>query len=171
MRKRAIDIVISMIGLFGLAPMFVIVAVMIKFDSAGPIFFRQERMGRGLNPFRIIKFRTMTSDMTNTTPSLAIVSSARITRIGRWLRSLKIDELPQLVNVLKGDMSLVGPRPELRRYVELRRHEYEMLLAVRPGMTDPASLAYHDEARRLAHAKDPETVSYTHLTLPTILLV
>jgi lipopolysaccharide/colanic/teichoic acid biosynthesis glycosyltransferase len=156
MRKRAIDIVISMIGLFGLAPMFVIVAVMIKFDSAGPIFFRQERMGRGLNPFRIIKFRTMTSDMTNTTPSLAIVSSARITRIGRWLRSLKIDELPQLVNVLKGDMSLVGPRPELRRYVELRRHEYEMLLAVRPGMTDPASLAYHDEARRLAHAKDPE---------------
>ena len=156
MRKRAIDIVISMIGLFGLAPMFVIVAVLIKFDSAGPIFFRQERMGRGLNPFRIIKFRTMTSDMTNTTPSLAIVSSARITRIGRWLRSLKIDELPQLVNVLKGDMSLVGPRPELRRYVELRRHEYEMLLAVRPGMTDPASLAYHDEARRLAHAKDPE---------------
>ena len=156
MRKRAIDIVISMIGLFGLAPMFVIVAVMIKFDSAGPIFFRQERMGRGLNPFCIIKFRTMTSDMTNTTPSLAIVSSARITRIGRWLRSLKIDELPQLVNVLKGDMSLVGPRPELRRYVELRRHEYEMLLAVRPGMTDPASLAYHDEARRLAHAKDPE---------------
>jgi len=156
MRKRAIDIVISMIGLFGLAPMFVIVAVMIKFDSAGPIFFRQERMGRGLNPFRIIKFRTMTSDMTNTTPSLAIVSSARITRIGRWLRSLKIDELPQLVNVLKGDMSLVGPRPELRRYVELRRHEYEMLLAVRPGMTDPASLAYHDEARRLAHAKEPE---------------
>ena len=109
MRKRAIDIVISMIGLFGLAPMFVIVAVMIKFDSAGPIFFRQERMGRGLNPFCIIKFRTMTSDMTNTTPSLAIVSSARITRIGRWLRSLKIDELPQLVNVLKGDMSLVGP--------------------------------------------------------------
>ena len=156
MRKRAIDIVISMIGLFGLAPMFVIVAVMIKFDSAGPIFFRQERMGRGLNPFRIIKFRTMTSDMTNATPSLAIVSSARITRIGRWLRSLKIDELPQLVNVLKGDMSLVGPRPELRRYVELRRHEYEMLLAVRPGMTDPASLAYHDEARRLAHAKEPE---------------
>jgi len=156
MRKRAIDIVISMIGLVGLAPMFVIVAVAIKLDSAGPIFFRQERMGRGLDPFRIIKFRTMTSEMTNTTSSLAIVSSARITRIGRWLRNLKIDELPQLVNVLKGDMSLVGPRPELRRYVELWRHEYEMLLAVRPGMTDPASLAYHDEARRLAHAKDPE---------------
>ena len=115
MRKRAIDIVISMIGLVGLAPMFVIVAVAIKLDSAGPIFLRHARMGRRLDPFRIINCRTMTSEMTNTTSSLATVSSARITRIGRWLRNLKIDELPQLVNVLKGDMSLVGPRPELRR--------------------------------------------------------
>ena len=84
------------------------------------------------------------------------MNSTRITRIGRWLRRLKIDELPQLVNVLKGDMSLVGPRPELRRYVELRRHDYELLLTVRPGMTDPASLAYHDEARHLGHSIDPE---------------
>lgn len=156
MRKRAIDIVISMVGLAGLAPMFVIMVVAIKFDSEGPIFFRQERMGRGFKPFRIIKFRTMTSETTNTAPGLAFVNSTRITRIGRWLRRLKIDELPQLVNVLKGDMSLVGPRPELRRYAELRRLDYEMLLTVRPGMTDPASLAYHDEARHLAHAIDPE---------------
>ena len=156
MRKRAFDIVISMVGLVGLAPVFVIMAVVIKLDSEGEIFFRQERMGRGLNPFRIIKFRTMTSEMTNRKLVLAAVNTERITRVGRWLRRLKIDELPQLVNVLKGDMSLVGPRPELRRYVELRRHDYEMLLTVRPGMTDPASLAYHDEARHLAHAIDPE---------------
>ena len=128
MIKRALDIVISMVGLVGLAPVFVIMAVVIKLDSEGEIFFRQERMGRGLNPFRIIKFRTMTSEMTNTKLVLAAVNTERITRVGRWLRKLKIDELPQLVNVLKGDMSLVGPRPELRRYVELRRHDYEMLL-------------------------------------------
>ena len=165
MRKRALDIVISMVGLIGLAPVFVIMAVAIKLDSEGPIFFRQERMGRGLNPFRIIKFRTMTSEMTSTKLVLAVVNTARITRVGRWLRRLKIDELPQLVNVLKGDMSLVGPRPELRRYVELRRHDYEMLLTVRPGMTDPASLAYHDEARHLAHAIDPEK-EYVRKILP-----
>ena len=165
MRKRAFDIVISMVGLVGLAPVFVIMAVVIKLDSEGAIFFRQERMGRGLNPFRIIKFRTMTSEMTNTKLVLAAVNTARITRVGRWLRRLKIDELPQLVNVLKGDMSLVGPRPELRRYVELRRHDYEMLLTVRPGMTDPASLAYHDEARHLAHAIDPEK-EYVKKILP-----
>ena len=165
MRKRALDIVISMVGLVGLAPVFFIMAVVIKLDSEGVIFFRQERMGRGLNPFRIIKFRTMTSEMTNTKPVLAAVNTERITRVGRWLRRLKIDELPHLVNGLKGDMSLVGPRPELRRYVELRRHDYEMLLTVRPGMTDPASLAYHDEARHLAHAIDPEK-EYVKKILP-----
>ena len=163
MRKRALDIVISMVGLIGLAPVFVIMAVAIKLDSEGPIFFRQERMGRGLNPFRIIKFRTMTSEMTSTKLVLAVVNTARITRVGRWLRRLKIDELPQLVNVLKGDMSLVGPRPELRRYVEMRRLDYEMLLTVRPGMTDPASLAYHDEARHLTHATDPEKEYVTQI--------
>jgi len=145
-----------MAGLVSLAPMFVIVAVVIKLDSAGPVFFQQERVGRGLNPFRIIKFRTMSSETIDHTQSLSVVHDTRITRVGHWLRRLKIDEFPQLVNVLKGDMSLVGPRPELRRYVELRRRDYEMILTVRPGMTDPASLAYHDEAQHLRCAIDPE---------------
>ena len=156
MIKRGFDIVASMAGLVSLAPMFVIVAVVIKLDSAGPVFFQQERVGRGLNPFRIIKFRTMSSETIDHTQSLSGVHDTRITRAGHWLRRLKIDEFPQLVNVLKGDMSLVGPRPELRRYVELRRRDYEMILTVRPGMTDPASLAYHDEAQHLRCAIDPE---------------
>ena len=156
MIKRGFDIVASMAGLVSLAPMFVIVAVVIKLDSAGPVFFQQERVGRGLNPFRIIKFRTMSSETIGHTQSLSVVHDTRITRAGHWLRRLKIDEFPQLVNVLKGDMSLVGPRPELRRYVELRRRDYEMILTVRPGMTDPASLAYHDEAQHLRCAIDPE---------------
>ena len=139
MIKRGFDIVASMAGLVSLAPMFVIVAVVIKLDSAGPVFFQQERVGRGLNPFRIIKFRTMSSETIDNTQSLSVVHDTRITRAGRWLRRLKIDEFPQLVNVLKGDMSLIGPRPELRRYVELRRRDYELevhpllfLLCVQP---------------------------------------
>jgi len=164
--KRSMDIAASAAGLLVLMPLFVAVAVAIRCDSGGPVFFRQQRVGRGGRPFWLIKFRTMVQDAPKLGGSLtASHEDPRITRVGRFLRKTKIDELPQLINVLRGEMSLVGPRPEVQKYVELFPTEYEHLLTVRPGITDPASLVYRDEAAVLGSSEDAEK-EYVERVLP-----
>lgn len=154
--KRILDIALSLIGLIFLLPLLLLAAILIKLDSPGPVFFRQERVGRGFRPFLIDKFRTMVQDSQAQGPSITFGRDPRITRVGWFLRKSKIDELPQLFNVFKGDMTFVGPRPEVPRYVELFKHDYEEILTVRPGITDLASLKYRDEAALLGNADNPE---------------
>jgi lipopolysaccharide/colanic/teichoic acid biosynthesis glycosyltransferase len=161
--KRLLDIVVSLIGLICLLPLMLLVAVLIKLDSSGPVFFRQERIGRGFRPFQILKFRTMIDNAQTKGRLITLAQDPRITRVGRILRQTKIDELPQLINVLKGEMSFVGPRPEVRRYVELFRQDYAEILTVRPGITDLASLKYRDEAGLLEKAHNPEEEYVTHV--------
>jgi lipopolysaccharide/colanic/teichoic acid biosynthesis glycosyltransferase len=164
MAKRLFDIVVSLAALLLLALPMLAVAVWIKLDSPGPVFFRQQRVGRHGVPFAIHKFRSMRHGAGGL--ALTVGDDARITRAGRWLRRTRLDELPQLLDVLAGDMSLVGPRPEVPRYVALYPPGLrERALAVRPGLTDPASLAYIDEAALLAAAADPER-EYVERILP-----
>jgi lipopolysaccharide/colanic/teichoic acid biosynthesis glycosyltransferase len=163
--KRAFDIVVSFLGLVVLSPLLLLAALVIKLDSPGPVLFRQERIGRGFHPFFIFKFRTMVPDPSGRGRLITVSDDPRITRAGRLLRKTKIDELPQLINVLKGDMSLVGPRPEVRQYVELFRNDYEQILKIRPGITDLASLKYHDEAAVLKQLENPEA-EYCNRILP-----
>lgn len=166
MPKRAFDLLGAALALVLLCPLLLLLALVIRLDSPGPVFFRQERVGRFGRPFRIHKFRSMVEQAPALGPPLTVGSDARITRSGRWLRRSRIDELPQLLDVLAGSMSLVGPRPEVPRYVAhyppaLR----ERALAVRPGITDPASLEFIDEAALLARAADPER-EYVEVILP-----
>ena len=163
--KRIIDIVVAATLLLLLAPALVIVAIIIKLDSPGPAFFRQVRVGRHFRTFRINKFRTMAADAAAKGPAITGAADPRVTRAGRWLRRTKIDELPQLWNVLRGDMSLVGPRPELPKYVDRFQAEYRDVLKLRPGLTDPSSLKYLDEARWLEDTADPEE-TYVSRILP-----
>jgi lipopolysaccharide/colanic/teichoic acid biosynthesis glycosyltransferase len=161
--KRLFDIMVSFIGLICLLPLLLLVAILIKLDSTGPIFFKQTRMGMRFRPFQILKFRTMVQDSSTKGQSITVGDDPRITRVGRFLRKSKIDELPQLFNVLKGDMSLVGPRPEVPDYVELFRHDYEEILKVRPGITDLASIKYRDEATILGQSENPEEEYIVHI--------
>jgi lipopolysaccharide/colanic/teichoic acid biosynthesis glycosyltransferase len=163
--KRLFDIVVSLAGLVLLSPLLLLVAVLVKADSRGPIFFRQERMGRGFRSFSIYKFRTMVWDASRKGQSITVGNDPRITPAGRFLRATKIDELPQLINVLKGEMSFVGPRPEIRQYVELFRKDYEEILKIRPGITDLASVKYRDEAAILGRSENPED-EYVRRVLP-----
>ncbi|PIM55147.1 sugar transferase [Roseateles chitinivorans] len=166
MAKRLFDIVCAGIGLLLLSPLLLAVAVWVKLDSPGPVMFRQERVGRFGAPFRIHKFRTMRVDAPRLGPQITIGDDARITRSGRWLRASKVDELPQLWDVLRGAMSLVGPRPEVPRYVALYPAELrELVLSVRPGITDPASLSFRNESELLARAEDPER-EYVEVVMP-----
>jgi len=161
--KRAFDLVVSSLGLVLLSPLMVIAALLVKLDSSGPIFFRQERMGKGFRPFFIYKFRTMVQDGSRTGSPITSGDDPRITRVGRFLRRTKIDELPQLINVLKGDMAFVGPRPEVREFVELFREDYEKILKIRPGITDLASLKYRDEATFLGKFNNPAEAYVTQI--------
>jgi lipopolysaccharide/colanic/teichoic acid biosynthesis glycosyltransferase len=161
--KRTFDIVVSFLGLVVLSPLLLLVALVIKLDSSGPILFRQERIGRGFRPFFIFKFRTMVANPSGRGRLITVGDDPRITRAGRLLRKTKIDELPQLINVLKGDMSLVGPRPEVRQYVGLFQQDYEEILTVRPGITDLASLKYRDEAAVLRHCNNPQEEYLRHV--------
>ena len=154
--KRAFDFIAAALGLLVLAPLFAIVAALIKGHDGGPVFFRQTRIGRFGEPFRIWKFRTMAVDAGMRGGSLTIGRDPRVTRPGSWLRQTKLDELPQLINVLRGEMSLVGPRPEVPRYVELYDEEARRVLDLMPGITDPASIAFRDESSLLGEAADPE---------------
>jgi lipopolysaccharide/colanic/teichoic acid biosynthesis glycosyltransferase len=171
MVKRLFDLVAALAGLLLLWPLFVVIAVAIKLDSSGPVFFRQQRIGRHGAPFRLYKFRTMVQATEMRGPQITVGEDARITRVGSVLRRYKLDELPQLIDVLRGTMSLVGPRPEVPRYVhkyppERRRH----LLSVRPGITDYASLKYRNESELLAQAVDPER-EYLEVIMPEKLRV
>ena len=154
--KRLFDIIASGMGLLILSPILIVVAIWIKLDSPGPVFYRQVRVGRNNKDFRICKFRSMRigSDQ----GSLVTIGGRdpRITHSGYFIRKFKIDELPQLINVLIGDMSLVGPRPEVRHYVNYWTSEQMHVLDVRPGITDPASIRFRNENELLEKAKDPE---------------
>lgn len=156
MLKRAFDIIASALGLLVLSPILIAVAIWIKLDSPGPVFYRQVRVGRGGKDFRIYKFRSMRVGSDKGSQITIGGHDSRITRSGYWLRKTKIDELPQLINVLIGDMSLVGPRPEVRHYVDYWTEEQMHVLDVRPGITDPASIRYRNENELLEKAEDPE---------------
>lgn len=154
--KRLFDAMISTIGLMMLAPVLVAVAVAIKAESAGPVFYRGLRAGRYGKPFRIFKFRTMVMNAHKIGGPSSSADDPRITRVGGFLRRYKLDELPQLLNVLIGEMSLVGPRPEVLQYVAMFSTEEKAILSVAPGITDWASIANSDEGARLAGSPDPE---------------
>ena len=162
--KRLFDMAASGICLLLLAPLLLALAMWIKYDSSGPVFFLQERVGLCGKLFRIIKFRSMRQHHAG--PQITVGADARITRSGRFIRAYKLDELPQLINVLLGDMSLVGPRPEVPRYVALYPADVrDEVLSVRPGMTDLASVQYRSESDLLAASSDPE-LTYTTVILP-----
>ncbi len=154
--KRLFDIVASGFGLIVLSPLFLILAVWIKLDSPGPVFYRQVRVGRDNRDFRIFKFRSMRVGADK--GSLVTIGGhdPRVTRSGYIIRKLKLDELPQLINVFVGDMSLVGPRPEVRHYVDYWTPEQMRVLSVRPGITDPASIKFRNENELMEQAEDPE---------------
>ena len=157
MVKRLFDFGASIVGLVLMSPALFVVALLIKLDSPGPVYFRQIRVGRKGQAFRIYKFRTMRRDESGKGPELTVGGDARITRIGTTLRHYKLDELPQLINVLVGDMSLVGPRPEVPRYVDKWEDRIKTsVLSVRPGMTDLASIEFRHESVLLEESEDPE---------------
>lgn len=154
--KRLLDVAGSALSLLLLSPMLLLIAGRIRFDSAGPVFYRGLRVGRDGRLFRIFKFRTMVVSAEKLGGPSTADDDPRITRVGQFLRKHKLDELPQLLNVLKGDMSLVGPRPEVKQYVDLYTEEERAILTVRPGITDWASLWNPDEGAILAGSADPE---------------
>jgi lipopolysaccharide/colanic/teichoic acid biosynthesis glycosyltransferase len=166
MSKRFFDWLASTCGLLALAPVLLLLAVWIKLDSSGPVFFRQERVGRGGRLFRIHKFRTMVTDAERRGLQITVGADARVTRVGQWLRKYKLDELPQLLDVWLGHMSLVGPRPEVPRYVACYPVDVrDVVLSVRPGITDRASIEFKDENEILGRAHDPH-VAYVQEVLP-----
>ncbi len=154
--KRIFDLVLAIPSIVILSPIFLLCAILIKIETPGPVFFTQERMGRGWKPFRLYKFRTMVKDASRIGPSVTSSNDPRITRVGRILRKLKIDEMPQIINVIKGDMSVIGPRPEVRKYVEAFRNDYEDVLRIKPGMTDYALIAFRNEEEILSKFEDME---------------
>lgn len=154
--KRIFDFVCSGIGLIILSPVLIVIAIMIKRGSDGPVFFKQIRVGKDGENFEILKFRTMVVDAEKLGRQITVGNDNRITKVGGFLRKYKLDELPQLINVFKGDMSLVGPRPEVPRYVELYTEEQRKVLNVKPGITDLASLKYKDENELLGKAENPD---------------
>lgn len=163
--KRLFDFSVALFGLIALSPVLVLITLLIKLTSPGPVLFCQKRVGRCFQNFLIYKFRTMVPDAEKLGGQLTAGRDPRITTVGRFLRKTKMDEFPQLMNVLKGEMSFVGPRPEVPRYVEMFRDEYADLLQVRPGITDLASLEYRHESELLGAAADPESV-YVREILP-----
>lgn len=154
--KRLFDIIASGLGLVALSPLFLVLAVWIKADSKGPVFYRQTRVGRGNKDFRLFKFRSMRPD----SDKLGLITvgghDPRVTRSGYYIRKYKLDEFPQLINVFKGDMSLVGPRPEVRKYVDMYTPAQMKVLDVKPGITSLASIRYRNENDILACADDPD---------------
>lgn len=163
MLKRTFDIVVSGVGLVVLLPLMLFLALLVSLDSPGPVLFRQTRIGKSFRPFQLLKFRSMKSD--NSGAEITCAQDTRVTRVGAMLREIKLDELPQFWNVFCGDMSFVGPRPEVPTFVEQFRTDYEEILKVRPGITDPASIRYKAEAEILGRAPDPIKY-YTEVILP-----
>lgn len=155
MSKRIFDVIVSLVGLMIVSPLFILMALRIKRDSSGPVFYRGIRVGRFGKPFKIFKFRTMLVDAEKIGGPSTADDDPRVTEIGRFLRKYKLDELPQLINILKGEMSFVGPRPEVPVEIETYSEEEKRVLLVRPGITDWASLTFHDEGEILKGSPDP----------------
>ncbi|MDE6468489.1 MAG: sugar transferase [Muribaculaceae bacterium] len=169
--KRIFDVIMSSIGLIVVSPIFLILAIWIKIDSDGPVFYRQVRVGKGNKDFRIYKFRTMRPDADKIGGLITIGGrDPRVTRSGYYIRKYKLDEFPQLINVLKGEMSLVGPRPEVRKYVDLYTPRQLHVLDVRPGITSLASIRYRNENDILAAAEDPDK-AYIEQIMPDKLVI
>lgn len=170
MLKRSFDVISSGLGLLALSPLFAVVALWIKADSKGPVFYRQTRVGKGNRDFRLFKFRSMRPD----SDKLGLITvggrDPRVTRSGYYIRKYKLDELPQLINVFLGDMSLVGPRPEVRKYVDMYTREQMRVLDVRPGITSLASIRYRNENDVLAAADDPDR-AYVEQVMPDKLAI
>jgi len=154
--KRPFDLIFSFVGISLFLPVGALIALIIKIEDGGPIFYIQERVGQGGRHFKMIKFRTMIRDADKIGSAITIGKDSRITRVGRWLRSFKLDEFPQLFNVLKGEMSFVGPRPEVPKYVTLYNDTEREVLNLVPGITDPASIIYRNENEILGKFGDPE---------------
>lgn len=163
--KRIFDITASGLGIIILSPVLLVIALMIKKESDGPVFFKQIRVGEKGKNFEILKYRTMVVDAEKLGRQITVGNDNRITKIGGFLRKYKLDELPQLINVFKGDMSLVGPRPEVPRYVEMYNDEQRKVLDVKPGITDLASIRYKDENELLGTAEDPDDM-YINTIMP-----
>ena len=163
--KRALDVLVAGMALVALLPLLVLFGILVRLESRGPALFRQVRVGRGFRPFVICKFRSMVVEAALTGGPITGGGDPRVTRLGRLLRRFHLDELPQLWNVLRGDMSLVGPRPEVPCYVAMFPEDYTEILAVRPGAFDLAGLAYPDEPATLARARDAEE-EYVRRILP-----
>ncbi|MEO8582592.1 MAG: sugar transferase [Flavitalea sp.] len=163
--KRCIDIFASITGIILLLPVFILLALLIKLGSKGPVFYKQTRVGRNETDFKILKFRTMYQDSDSRGLLTLGGNDKRITSTGKWMRKLKLDELPQLFNVLIGDMSLVGPRPEVRKYVAIYTDDQRKVLTVRPGITDLASIEFFDENNLLLNYNNPE-LGYIHEIMP-----
>lgn len=155
MPKRLFDLVVSTTGLIILAPFFLLLGLIIRLNSPGPVFYLQERVGRAGITFKLVKFRTMHTGSDKAAAITIGERDSRITPVGFWLRKFKLDELPQLINVWKGEMSLVGPRPELKKFVDLYSDEQRTVLTVKPGITDFASIEFRNENRLLDGKKDP----------------
>lgn len=169
--KRMFDLFFSLIGIIITIPILILVSIMVKLTSKGSIIFKQERVGKNKKIFYIYKFRTMTDyDVKASDRQVTVINDQRITRIGRILRKYKIDELPQLYNVLKGDMSFVGPRPEVKKYVKFYEEEYDEILKIKPGITDLASIEYIDENTIISKYSDPEKI-YIEEVLPKKLML
>ena len=154
--KRTFDFLMALLAIIILLPVFFLIAVLVVLDSKGPIIYRQKRVGFNKIDFNLYKFRTMVVNQSGSSQITIGSRDPRITRVGYWLRKYKLDELPQLFNIVKGDMSFVGPRPEVRKYVDLYSREQERVFSVRPGLTDWASIKFSNESDLLASARDPE---------------
>jgi len=166
---RFFDFLFTVLGLIILSPLFLIVTIWIKLDSSGPVFYRQTRVGQNNKDFKLLKFRSMVTDADKKGLITVGGRDPRVTRSGYFIRKYKLDELPQLINVLIGDMSLVGPRPEVRKYVDLYDQAQRKVLSVKPGITDYASIEYIDENEILGKADDPEKV-YIEQIMPEKIL-
>jgi lipopolysaccharide/colanic/teichoic acid biosynthesis glycosyltransferase len=163
MLKRMFDIVAALFGLLLLAPLLLFLMVLVRITSRGPALFCQQRVGKNFRPFTIYKLRTMVPEAPQQGLAITAGRDPRITWIGNILRKTKLDEFPQLWNVLRGDMSFVGPRPEVQKYVEMFRDEYAVILKLRPGITDLASIEFSDESAMLGRAADPEREYIEHI--------
>ena len=163
--KRIFDFVVALFGLIILVPLFFVIGFLIKFDDKGPVFFKQKRVGKGGKLFMLYKFRSMRVPAFSEQGSFEPGNISRITSIGKFLRRTKLDELPQLFNVLKGEMSFVGPRPEVEKWVAVCPERWERVLSVKPGITDNSSIVYRSEELLLSDSEDPEK-TYKEIILP-----
>lgn len=164
--KRVFDLLFSIVGLILLSPVFVIISFYIKLNDQGPVFFKQERIGKNGNPFTLLKFRSMRVLDSAQKGRFDAGNNSRVTSIGKNLRKTKIDELPQLINILKGNMSLVGPRPEVKKWVDAYPERWDKVLTVLPGITDNAAIEFRNEEDLLAKSDNPEKL-YLEIVLPT----